>query len=171
MNILIKKRNISTSHDGTRELNGNTETYNIPNTTITGISFIYLIVNVIANILSNYMAGVDKRVQDKRVYQLLENHFQLQLLQRVLESDSIKDRRHSLYLLEYVHLLGNKNEQLLKYLDSSKYIAKWPKINLESTPYHIIGGGENKIEKIKIRDSSKQKDSVQDSDLRNNGNQ
>lgn len=170
MNILIKKRNISTSHDGTRELNGNTETYNIPNTTITGISFIYLIVNVIANILSNYIAGIDKRVQDKRVSQLLEKHFQLQVLQRVLEADSINDRRHSLYLLEYVHLFGDKNEELLKYLDSSKYISKWPKNNLEPTPYHIIGVSVNNIEKNQTRDTLKQKDPVIDSDLRNNGN-
>ncbi|MCF0039795.1 hypothetical protein [Dyadobacter fanqingshengii] len=106
--------------------------YTVPNTTITWLSIIYIVVNITANSLNSFISGMPQRNYENRAFELKRQNFQLQALQRVLEISDEEDRRFSLELLVKTGILSdNKNGMLLDFIKQSKKIPHWSARSLE----------------------------------------
>jgi hypothetical protein len=127
MKLLVRKTP-SQDDPNQRNLLGNQASFEIPTGTITWLSIIYVVVSVLVNMLSSYVIARPQAQLDRDIFLLKERNFELQLLQRVLEADSLPDRKSSLQLLIKTGLLQTENKaELLTYLDTSQYLPKWIK--------------------------------------------
>jgi len=138
MKLLI--RNDPQSLGGPR---GNQSSYEVPNGTITWLTIIYLVVNVLATSAGNYITNKPQRDIDNKNLAFKEQNFKLQLLQRVLEIDDKEERRASLQLLLAAGLMGDKKDEFQRFINDPKtVIAKWPKRPLESLNGSSQAAGE-----------------------------
>lgn len=137
MKFLIKRN----SDQGRAKIEAQ-EGFDISNTAITWVSIIYIIVNIIANSLSNYISNKPQRDIDNDTFELKEQNFKVQIFQRILESDSAIDRQASLRLMTKTDFFNEKEKaQLLSYIEHNNYVPKWPKRNLEILNSYLFSGG------------------------------
>ena len=114
--------------------------YSVPNTTITWISVIYLLVNVLAASLGNLITGIPQSKNDSRAFELKNKNFQLQLLQRVLSNPNDEDRKLSLDLLVKAHLLDAESD-LATFIKENKRMPLWEKRDIEQLNSYQGSGG------------------------------
>ncbi len=124
MKIFTKTKSVAGA-----EAVGETETYDIPNTTIAYGSLILAIIQAVATILGTYIGNWPKHQVDKASIELREKNFKVQLLQRVLEIDDTIGRANSLKLLIASGLL---NSELSTIANQPSNVPKWIKRPLET---------------------------------------
>lgn len=105
--------------------------FSIPNTTITWLSIIYLVISTLSNSLSSFISSTPQRNTDKNNYEMQRQNFEIQLLQRVLEDTSNEGRRTSLELLASASFFRDSKE-MLQFIKNHASIPRWQPRMLEA---------------------------------------
>jgi hypothetical protein len=139
MKFFIKRQQFGEQGHNNLETSS-TSTTEIPPITITWLTIIYVLVNVVSTSISNYIQGSSQRMNDSRSYELKDQNFRLQVLQRVLEIDTPKERKASLKLLIAAGLLDKELEDFIN--DTTNEVPKWPHADIERLSSFLITGAE-----------------------------
>jgi hypothetical protein len=111
---------------------GHTTSFEVPNGSIAWGAIILAVVQTLGTILGNYIGTVPTQTNDIITNELKKKNFEVQLLQRVLESSDPNDRANSLTLLINLELLEDPYHKVIDLAQTPAKIPKWEVHPLES---------------------------------------
>lgn len=144
MKILVRN-DATPGQRNTEQANLGQGGFSIPNSSITWLSIIYIVVSILANTISSLVSYIPQKDTDNKTFELRRSNFQIQMLQRVLEMENENDRRASIELLIGMGLVDNNNKSVsnLDVLRKLKYIPKWQPRVIEVFSSYATGQNAN----------------------------
>ena len=112
-----------TENDGTKT------SFDVSAITVAGAAGVLTIVQALSTLLASWFVTFPN---NRTEIKLKEKNFQIQMFQRILESDTKADRANSLKLLIAAELLDDTKGEITKIADDSLRVPKWPAHQIES---------------------------------------
>jgi hypothetical protein len=158
MKLLVKRERINKSEIENIDTNVSSIT-EIPSGTITWLSVIYIFINIIATSIAEYIGKSPQMINDNKSFELKDQNFRVQLLQRALELEDSTDREASLKLLMAAGLL---NKEVKLFVDSNT-VPKWSKRTIEPLNSYLFLGSavSSGPESLNISRTSQLSNSIQ----------